>query len=106
MADEQDADGGWTDGKYTFPLSKPILTEDGELKTLTIREPTASDIIACGNPVEFNPISDPPSVRIRDREMGAMLSRLTNISPVGIGRMAPKDLINAGWVLAPFFVPV
>lgn len=103
---EQTDDGGWKDGRYTFQLSKPLLSEDGELKALTLREPTASDIIACGNPVEFNPLSDPPTIRIRDREMGAMISRVANVSPVAIGRMVPKDLINAGWLLAPFFVPV
>ena len=105
MADEQ-TDDGWKDGNYTFPLAKPILSEDGETKALTFRKPTASDIIACGNPVEFNPLSDPPTIRIRDREMGAMISRLANISPVAVGRMETKDLINAGWLLSPFFVPV
>lgn len=105
MADEQTNDG-WRDGKFTFQLSKPVISEDGEIKSLILREPTASDIIACGNPVEFNPISDPPTIRIRDREMGAMISRIANVSPVAIGRMAPKDLINVEWLLAPFFVPV
>ena len=38
--------------------------------------------------------------------LAAEKHRATYIAPVGIGRMAPKDLINAGWVLVPFFVPV
>ena len=77
-----------------------------ENQMLAMRKPTAADQIACGNPALFNPLADPPTIQIKDREMGAMISRLSNISPVGIGRMSPKDFTNAGWVLAPFFIPV
>ena len=68
-----------------------------------VKSDRGGDIIAVGNPVEFNPVADPPTMRIRDREMGAMISRLSNLTPVTIGRLESKDLINAGWVLAPFF---
>ena len=101
-----DTTDAWQDGKLILSLNKSIMTEDGEMKSITLREPTGADQMACGNPVIFNPMSDPPSVQIKDREMGAMLSRLSNLSPVAIGRMSPKDMTMAGWALVPFFVPV
>jgi hypothetical protein len=99
-------EGEWKDGKYLFDLTRPIFTEDGEQKSLTFREPNGADIMAIGNPVKFNPISNPPVCEIKDDIMGQMIARCANITPVFLGKMTPKDMINAGWVLAPFFMPV
>lgn len=103
------ATGEWVDGKYVFELSKPLPDPErpGEtIKSITLREPDGSDMVETGNPVDFNPVAFPPTVKINDRNMAAMICRLAMLPPSVIGKMAPKDMINVGWVLAPFFVPV
>lgn len=112
MAEADDAPettGDWQDGKYTFVLSKPVPDPEkpGEtLKQVTLREPTTADMVETGNPVDFNPVTFPPTIKINDRSMAAMISRLSLLPPSVVGRLAPKDAINLGWVIAPFFVPV
>lgn len=102
LALQEDA---WKDGKYTLTLTKPITTEDGPQDSLTLLEPSGGDVMAAGNPVKFNPFSDPPVIEIDEKKMAAMIARCAKITPVFLGRMAPKDIIAAGWVLAPFFIP-
>lgn len=105
-APDKEGSTEWVDGKYSFKLSQPITTEEGETWFVPMRTPTGADLIAVGNPVEFNPISDPPTLRIKDKEMAAMVARVSNIAQPFLGKITPKDLINLGWVLAPFFMPV
>ena len=101
--------GDWENGRFVFPLEKPVpdIENPGEfLKEVTLREPSGTDMVEAGNPVDFDPISQPPKVSIDPRKMAAMISRLSALPPSVVGRMAPKDMINIGWVVAPFFVPV
>eukprot|EP01037_Dinobryon_pediforme_P017837 gene17837-18065_t len=95
-----------------------LNTKDGQAKirfedafgdkvdTLTLREPTGGDIMAIGNPVEFDPISDPPRIKIDDTRMGNMIARLANVPPSSLRSMVPKDMINLGWILSNFFMPI
>ncbi|CAM5771998.1 hypothetical protein LMIY3S_03696 [Labrys miyagiensis] len=101
-----DNDQEWIDGKFTFPLSKPVMAHGDMVKQLVFREPTGADIIAVGNPVQFDPLSSPPRIQIDDARMAAMLSRLATVPSSTIAAMSPKDLINAGWLLTNFFMPI
>lgn len=96
----------WIDGKYTFPLSKPVMAHGDNVKEFVLREPTGADIIAVGNPVSFDPTGNGPSVQIDDARMAAMISRLASVPPSAVAALSPKDLINLGWALASFFMPI
>lgn len=96
----------WNDGKLVFPLSKPVLAHGEDVKAFTLREPTGADIIAVGNPVNFDPVSSPPRVQIDDARMAAMIARLAAVPPSAVAALSPKDLINLGWALASFFMPI
>ena len=47
---------------YTIELSKPIEAHGQQITKLVFREPTGRDLLNVGNPVIFDPISDPPKV--------------------------------------------
>lgn len=96
----------WKDGKFRFPLSRPVRAFDEERRELVFREPLGADILECGNPVRFDPAATPPTVDFDDRKMGAMLARLGDVPLSTIGQMAPRDFVQACWVVAPFFMPV
>jgi hypothetical protein len=106
MAGDEQTAGEWVDGKFRFPLSKPIHAEDKSLTELVLREPTTDDVIKAGDPVKFDPISDPPSMDFDDARMAKMLSRLAEIPPSSIAKLATKDFAQLKWIIAPFFVPV
>ncbi|MDT3382523.1 phage tail assembly protein [Labrys neptuniae] len=99
-------DTEWADGKLTFPLSKPVMAHGDMVKELVLREPTGADIIAVGNPVQFDPVSSPPRVQIDDARMAAMICRLATVPQGTVAALPPKDLINLGWSLASFFMPI
>ncbi|GAC1040823.1 phage tail assembly protein [Rhizobium sp. No.120] len=97
---------GWENGKLKFNFDYEIEAHGEQVKELTLREPTGADVIAVGNPVQFDPISDPPRVLIDDKRMAAMISRLADVPPSSVAKLKPKDLISLGWFLTPFFMPV
>ena len=51
---------------------------------LMFREPTARDLLSVGNPVIFDPISDPPKIMHDEKRMNAMLSLLADVPPSSI----------------------
>ncbi len=89
----------------TIKLSQPIPGFDGNISELRIKKPTGADLIRIGNPVNFDPISDPPRISHDMPKMIKMISRLTGLSSISLDLMAPQDLINASWALSPFFLP-
>jgi hypothetical protein len=91
---------------YTLELSQPIEAHGEQIKVLVFREPTGRDLLTVGNPVIFDPISDPPKVIHDERRMNAMMSALAGVPPSSIMAMVPRDWITAAWGLTPFFVPM
>ncbi len=96
----------WKDGKLRFPFDYEVEAHGEQVKELVLREPTGADVIAVGNPVQFDPISDPPRILVDDKRMAAMISRLAEVPPSSVAKLKPKELISLGWLLTPFFVPV
>lgn len=89
----------------TLPLRKPIVAYGDEVSTLAFREPTAADIIACGDPVSFDFSVDPPRTIIEPKAMSAMIATLATVPASSVAKMHPKDWKNAAWTLAGFFTP-
>lgn len=100
-----------SDGKMRFPLSKPIKVRGDahnptrEISVVPVRKPTAGDILAAGNPVIFDPGSNPPRITHDSQKMGEMLFRLTGLIPAELERMEPDDLVSLFWFITPFFIP-
>ena len=97
----------WIDGKFTYPLDKPVNGEGTTFKEIVLREPNTGDIAAVGNPVAFNPYPAPGEQKVNfiDDRMVNMISRLSNLPPSTIKQMKPADYTNIAWILARFFVP-
>ncbi len=91
---------------YTLDLSKPIEAHGETISRLVLREPTARDLLNIGNPVIFDPLSEPPKLVHDERRMNQMLSALAGLPPSSIAMMAPRDWITAAWGISPFFVPI
>ncbi|MGZ9718817.1 phage tail assembly protein [Rhizobium miluonense] len=96
----------WEDGKFKFHFDYEIEAHGEKVKEFVLREPNGADVISVGNPVQFDPISDPPRVLVDDKRMAAMISRLADVPPSSVAKLKPKDLISLGWHLTPFFMPV
>lgn len=98
-------DAVWKDGKFKFPLRRPIVAYDEEIKELTLREPGAGDIVNAGNPVKVNMLVDPPDISFNDRSMAAMLAELSSVPASAIAKLHPQDFVALSWIIAPFFLP-
>lgn len=96
---------GAGDDAITVSLSKPIPVFDDKVSVLKFRKPTAADIIQIGNPVLFDPISDPPRVEHHAQRMTAMMARLSGVPASSLARMETDDWIACAWELSPFFIP-
>lgn len=94
-----------TGGAVTVTLSKSIPVFDDKVSVLLFRKPTAADIIQIGNPVLFDPISDPPRVEHHAQRMTAMMARLSGVPASSLARMETDDWIACAWELSPFFIP-
>lgn len=93
------------DTSITVTLSKPIPVYAEKVSVLKFRKPTAGDIIRIGNPVEFDPISEPPKISHHAHRMTAMMARLANIPLSSIDFMDPQDWVSCAWALSPNFMP-
>lgn len=94
-----------TDEAITVTLSRPIPVFDEKVLSLKFRRPTAADIIQIGNPVMFDPISDPPKVEHHAPRMTAMMARLSGVPASSLAKMETEDWIACAWELSPFFIP-
>lgn len=86
-------------------LSKPINAYGEEVSTIKMRLPTTGGIARVGNPVEFDPISDPPKISHHQQRMMAMVARLSNIPTGSLEKMAPQDWVACCWAVTPRFLP-
>jgi hypothetical protein len=91
---------------YTCELTRPIEAHGQTVTTLVFREPTARDLLSIGNPVIFDPISDPPKIMHDEKRMNQMLSALAGVPPSAIANLTTRDFITCAWGVTPFFVPV
>jgi len=90
----------------THKLASPIQAYGNEVTEIVFRKPTGMDIVQQGNPVIFDPISDPPRITFDERKMTAMISALAKIPVSSVQQMDPRDWVACAWMVAPFFVPV
>lgn len=92
---------------FKLPLRKSVIANGDEVTELVLREPTAADIEAVGNPVnlEFTSMSERPKTTFDAKAMTMMLARLATVPPSTIRQMHPRDWNNAAWVMSGFFMP-
>ena len=86
-------------------LSSPIPVFAEMRSVITMRKPTGLDLIKVGNPVQFDPVSDPPRIEHNMPRMVAMIARLANIPTGSVEKMDPRDLASCAWQLSSFFLP-
>jgi hypothetical protein len=91
---------------YTLELAREVEAHGQKIGKLVFREPTGRDLLSVGNPVIFDPVSDPPKIIHDERRMNAMLSLLASVPPSTIAMLAPRDWVTAAWGITPFFVPI
>ena len=82
-----------------------IPGKSGPQTEIPVRRPTAGDILQVGNPVIFDPVSDPPQITHHPGRMSQMIFRLTGVSPPVQATMDPQDIVGLFWHLTPFFIP-
>src|ERR1700722_9599225 len=85
------------DESLPVTLSKPIPVFEEKVSKLKFRKPTAADIIQIGNPVMFDPISDPPRVEHHAQRMTAMMARLSNVPASSLAKLETEDWIACAW---------
>lgn len=90
---------------FSLTLTTPIQAHGDDVPVLNFRKPTARDILTIGNPVIFEPASDPPKITHDERKMTAMLSALAGVPPSSILQLEPEDWVSAAWGVSPFFLP-
>lgn len=99
------------DGSTTLVLTTeiPVYNERTRtierMKKITFRKPTALDIIELGNPVAYDPISEPPKIDHKPTIMIQMMTRLSGVPLASLAKMEPRDLVSCFWALTPFFMP-
>ena len=106
QADEAPAaDATATAAAIILPLRTPIPVYTDKVAELRLRRPTGRDLIQIGNPVIFDPVSEPPVIQHDMPRMAAMLARLSEIPASSIEKLEPEDLVDAAWAVTPFFIP-
>jgi hypothetical protein len=92
----------------SITLRKPIRTHMSSTTTeLVFREPTVADLERVGgSPVELDfSMGFPPRPVFQASKMTVMLSLLANVAHTSIQEMDVRDWTDAGWKIAPFFMP-
>ena len=92
------------DGSVSVELKNPIRAYNDTLSAIKFRKPTGGDMMRIGNPVDFDPISDPPKIS-HNNHMVPMLARLANIPTSSFENMDTQDLVACYWAVTPFFMP-
>jgi hypothetical protein len=72
-----------------------------QVHELKLREPTAGDILRCGNPLYFNT----DGMHIHEQKMNLMIAALSGILPPLLEAMHPQDWMACAYRLRPFFLP-
>jgi Phage tail assembly chaperone proteins, E, or 41 or 14 len=93
------------EGSITVTLTKPIPVFNDKVAVLKFRAPTGGDLIRIGNPVIFDPITDPPRVTHDTSKMTVMMAKLSGIPASSLEFLNPQDWVACAWALTPFFMP-
>lgn len=88
-----------------FTLSAPIKAYGEEVKVLKLRQITAADLLQVGNPVIFTPHADPPRVDFDYPKLLRLVARLSQVPSSSLEKIEPQDMVELGWVIAPFLIP-
>ena len=83
-------------------LYKPIMSAGKEIKSLTFREPKASEINRIGNPTRM--LWD-GEIIIEERKMTYIMGALSGVLPPELEAMDPRDWNSVALRLRKFFLP-
>jgi hypothetical protein len=89
-----------------FTLSKPIKAYGEDISVLKLRRIIGKDLTQLGNPVIFTPHTEPPRIDFDFDKLVAMIARLAAVPSASLEEADPQDLIELGWTLVPFLIPV
>lgn len=89
----------------TIKLSRPVKAHDEELAEITLREPTAEDVMQIGSPQLLVPSADGESagVEIRAKIIGQYVTRLASIPPSSVKAMSLADFMQCQQAVMGFF---
>ena len=99
------ADDTKPEAVLSFTLQRPIIAHGVQTSELSFREPTGGDLIRHGNPIRFVPGQDITAATFDESKLAAMIAALAAINRGAVEQMHPQDLIECGWLIAPFFIP-
>ena len=86
-------------------LDVPVMSEIGELRSVELRAPTASDIIDLGMPYHVARTPDGFSLIIQDETvLERYIARLTSTAPACIRDLSMTDLLVLNHAVMMFFV--
>ncbi len=92
--------------RIVVPLEKPVVAHGDEIKELSFRIPTGSDIEVAGHPVVIEWAGDgTPRFVPLERKMSAMMAQLATVPPSTIKQLTSNDWTNCAYKLLGFFVP-
>lgn len=85
----------------------PIKSYGEEVRVIKMRKPNGNDLLNVGNPVIFYPHVEPPRIEFDNAKLLTMIARLSepSIPTPSLTELDPRDMLNIGWELAPFFTP-
>lgn len=85
--------------EVTISLGNPITAHGAEVSELTLREPTAGDVMECGYPLGMqDELAIPQAAPI-----GRLIARLAGIPPSSVKQLAVPDYNRAMGVVLGFF---
>lgn len=87
-------------------LSAPIKSYGEDVSVIKMRKPNGADLLRVGNPVIFDPISEPPQITHNMARMQQMIARLANIPSGSLEKMTTQDWVSCAWAVTPFFMPM
>lgn len=80
-------------------LSKPVKQGDEEIRELTLREPTAGDVMECGYPLTIGDGEATPNAAV----VGKLIARLAGVPPSVVKQLAVHDFQACLGVVLGFF---
>lgn len=88
-------------------MFNPIKSYGKEIRVIQMRRPNGNDLLQVGNPVIYYPHVSPPKIEFDLPRVLSMVARLADppIPSPSLADMDPRDIVNVGWELAPFFIP-
>ena len=84
-------------------LETPIEAHGEKITEIEFREPTAGDIVDCGDPIDID--FSTGGMRFNPAEMTEMMALLAKVPPSTIRAMTPRDWKACAMLLTTFFLP-